>query len=257
MHGIIHRDMAYQVIEDFSKDVVLEYLLLCMVRPDWPASKRTQENRIEWLKEWMDTPDDAKHGSTCRNDHSYKLKKEGSRYKLVFGGGTGEQATVVARLKYDARDLREWRVEEEPRVCGLELAICMHWVIDMSSPPHMYADCDQKVHYKIEDHFDKVWNANYAQIKPQIDFSGVTPITDVYNWARHHIESRYDQNDELITAYKDKKTLLKDDRCKELALCVIKDIAQNIIDFLVFAKTQVNGFDYIYDMLQKQVALYK
>lgn len=43
---------------------------------------------------------------------------------------------------------------------------------------------------------------------------------------------------------------------REMAYQVIKDIAQNIIDFLGFAKIQVNGFEQIYDPLQKQVALY-
>ncbi len=264
MHGNIHPEMTYRVIQAYPNKELLEFLLLSMARPDWSEKVKTRESRIEWLKKWMDAPDDSKHGSTARNDYSYKLRKQGERLKLVFGKGPGEQATVVARLKYAARDLREWTVEEEPRICGLELAMCMHWVVDLSSPPHMYADCDQKLHDKIEDHFDKFWKTAYTNIESTIKFGRKDLITDVYKWVKNHIECRYDQNVTLMNAYKSGKTMLKDSACESLSINVVKDIAQNLADFLTYAEKevkgtekQVEGFTRIYDMLQKQVALYR
>ncbi len=60
-------------------------------------------------------------------------------FRIVFAKSGDDQATVVARLKYAARSVKEWKVEEEYRSCALELAKSIHWVIDMSSPSHVVA----------------------------------------------------------------------------------------------------------------------
>ncbi len=256
MHAKIHRELPYRVISIYPKKELLEFLLLAMVHPKWREKLKKRENRIEWLKEWMDTPDDSKHGSTLRNDHSYKLKKEGDKFKLVFGKSGQEQATVVARLKYDARDIKEWMVEDEPRVCALELAMCMHWVVDVTSPSHCYADCDQDLHGKIETAFDKFYPAEWPAIESQIKFAGRKDvIKDVYRWAMASVQSRYDQNEAVVKAFRDEKTF-KDPAVATLGRAVLKDIGQNVADFLVFVDGRIN-FEKAYESLKEQSALLK
>lgn len=84
----IHMEMAYQVITDYAteKDCKCqEFFIEGVVSPLW--SKKVRENRnerIRQLKEWMDMPDNKKHSSKMSNDHSYKLKKENGKFKIVF-----------------------------------------------------------------------------------------------------------------------------------------------------------------------------
>jgi len=241
MHAKIHKELPYRVIEIYPKKELLEFLLLAMVHPKWRDKLKARTNRIKWLKEWMDAPDDTKHGSAVRNDHSYKLKKVGNRYDLVFAKSKGEQATVVARLKYDARDVKEWMVEDEPRICALELAMCMHWVVDMTSPSHAYSDCDQDLHGKIEKDFDQFWKDAWPAVEGQIKLTGRKgQIKDVYRWAKAFIESHYGQNEALINGYKNGKTLARDKATAALGKAVLKDIGQNIVDFLAFIDGRID-----------------
>jgi len=254
MHAEIHRELPYRVISLYPKKELLEFLLLAMVHPKWREKLKIRANRIDWLKEWMDTPDDTKHGSAVRNDHSYKLKKVGNRFELVFAKSKGEQATVVARLKYDARDVKEWMVEDEPRVCALELAMCMHWVVDMSSPPHCYADCDQDLHGEIETDFDEFYAKEWPAIEGQVKFTGRKGlISDIYRWAKAYIESTYGQNEALIGAYKSGKSL-KDPDVAEMGRQVLKGMGQNVADFLIFTDGRIK-FEKAYESLKEQTAL--
>jgi hypothetical protein len=253
MHANVHRELPFKVISAYPVTELKDFLLLSMSKPDWGKSTQTQASRIEWLKEWMDSPDDQGHGSAPRNDHSYKLRREKDRFRLVFGRGKGEQATVVARLKYDARDVDEWAFEEEPRVSGLELAICMHWLVDMTTPPHTCADCDQKLHCSIENAFDRYWKGVWPGIEPKLKFTcGRSKITDVYRWAKGFIESRFDRNEALLKAFKEERSLSKNPATAKLAHGVITDIGQNVADFLCLMDKKIN-FKKTYEMLRKQV----
>ena len=254
MHAKIHKELPFRVISIYPKKELLEFLLLAMVHPKWRDELKTRANRVKWLKEWMDAPDDSKHGSAVRNDHSYKLRKTGNRYQLVFAKSKGEQATVVARLKYDARDVKEWMAEDEPRVCALELAMCMHWLVDMTSPPHVYADCAQKLHCKIEKDFDKFYTSEWPAIEGQIKLTGRKgKIKDVYRWAKAFIEGTYDRNETLINAYKNGKTLAGDPATAALGKAVLKDIGQNVADFLAFVDGRIK-FEKAYAELKDQSA---
>ena len=103
MYAAIHKDMAFQVISDYPKATALEFLLKGVAKPEWGTDEATKR---KWLKEWMDMPDDSKHSSKMKNDHSYKLAKADNGFRIVFAKSTDDQATVVARLKYAARDVK-------------------------------------------------------------------------------------------------------------------------------------------------------
>ncbi|MDD8026774.1 MAG: hypothetical protein PHI34_09680 [Acidobacteriota bacterium] len=224
----IHREMAFQVIQDDAATAPSEFLLYGVAKPEW---KKDLPTKIRWLKDWMDMPDDSRHGSKTRNDHSYKLRRTGKRFSLEFGRGKGEQSTVVARLKYSARDLREWKVEEEYRVCALELAKSIHWVIDFSSPAHTVAGWPDKLHAKAESDFDRLWRELY---KPaEIVFGRRQLVKDVYRWAKGFIESRYDRNLGLLEAYQRGESI-RDAALQGTAREVIRDVAQNLADYLAY-----------------------
>jgi hypothetical protein len=222
----VHKEMAYQVIADFPNPNLLEFLLDGVAKPEW---KKDQATKIRWVKEWMDMPDNSHHSSKQKNDHSYKLMKTDKGFKIKFIGNRADQATVVARLKYAARDIREWKVEEEPRVAALELAKSIHWVIDFSTPPHTIADWDDDLHGKVETDFDKMWVDFYKKAK--IDFTRKDQIKDIYRWAKAFIEEKYDRGYELLKIYRAKGSM-KDGQGQQLGREVILDVAQNLADYL-------------------------
>jgi hypothetical protein len=144
--------------------------------------------------------------------------------------------------------------EDEPRVCALELAMCMHWVVDMSTPPHCYSDCDQDLHSKIEDDFDKFYVKEWPAIEGKVQITNPkNEIKDVYRWAKGLIEGSYDRNEALIGAYKNGKTL-KDPAVAEMGRAVLKDMGQNVADFLAFADGRIK-FENAYESLKEQSAL--
>lgn len=226
MQGKVHKEMAYRLIEDYPNPSLLQFLLDGVAKPEWNKDHPT---KVRWVKEWMDMPDNSHHSSKQRNDHSYKIFKTDKGFKIRFIGNRADQATVVARLKYAERDIREWKVEEEPRVAALELAKSIHWVIDFCTPPHTIADWDDEMHGKVETDFDKFWPAFYD--KSAFKFGRKDQIPDVYRWAKAFIESRYDRNCELLAIYRSKGSM-KDGRGRELGRAVILDAAQNLADYL-------------------------
>lgn len=234
----IHKEMAYKIISDYPKKSVLNFLLNGIAKPEWKTDEKT---KIKWLKEWMDMPDNSRHSSKLKNDHSYKLTKEKGRFRIVFAKTGADQATVIARLKYAARDLKEWQVEEEYRTCALELAKSIHWVIDLSSPSHTSAgwDDDKKANYhaKIEKDFDKVWEKHYD--KSKIIFERKNEIKDIYRWAKGFVEAKYDRNIELLNIYKAKGSILKN-KGEQLGREVILNLAQNLADYLVYTDKKIN-----------------
>ena len=68
----IHKEMAFQIISDYPKTSVKDFLLNGIAKPEWEKDDNT---KIKWLKEWMDMPDDSHHSSKLKNDHSYKITK--------------------------------------------------------------------------------------------------------------------------------------------------------------------------------------
>lgn len=234
MQAEVHKEMAYQVIADYPNPHLLEYLLEGVAKPEW---KKDQATKIRWLKEWMDMPDNSHHSSKQRNDHSYKLMKTERGFKIKFIAARVDQATVVARLKYAARDIREWKVEEEFRVAALELAKSIHWVIDFSTPPHTIADWDDKLHGKVEDDFDKMWKTFYNKAK--IDFTREKNIKDIYLWAKKFIEDKYARGYELLEVYRSGGSM-KDGRGQQLGREVILDVAQNLGDYLAYLGRLLN-----------------
>ncbi len=247
MQAKVHKEMAYQVIQDFPNPNLLEFLLDGVSKPEW---KKDQPTKVRWLKEWMDMPDNSHHSSKQKNDHSYKLMKTDKGFKIKFIGNTADQATVVARLKYAARDIREWKVEEEPRVAALELAKSIHWVIDFSTPPHTIADWDDELHEKVEDDFDKRWMDFYSKAK--IDLTRKDQIKDIYRWAKAFIEGKYDRGCQLLEIYKAKGSM-KEGAGQQLGREVILDLAQNLADYLAWLDRMIN-FDKVLDMLKSQQA---
>lgn len=243
MQANIHKEMAYQVIADYPNPHLLEYLLEGVAKPEWNKDKAT---KIRWLKEWMDMPDNKHHSSKQKNDHSYKLMKTEKGFKIKFIANRADQATVVARLKYDARDIREWKIEEEPRVAALELAKSIHWVIDFSTPPHTIADWDDKLHGKVEKDFDRMWKTFYNRAK--IDFTRENHIKDIYRWAKAFIEEKYPRGCELLEIYKSGGSM-KDGRGKQLGRETILDVAQNLADYLAYLNRLIN-----YDKMVKSLS---
>jgi len=236
----IHKEMAYQVISDDAKTNALTFLLNGIAKPEWKTDSAT---KIKWLKEWMDMPDNSKHSSKQKNDHSYKINKIGNKFKIEFAETGADQATVIARLKYSARDIGEWKVEEEYRVCALELAKSIHWVIDVSSPPHTSFGWEAKsnngknYHSKIENDFDKVWKKYYDKTK--IKFGRKDEIKDIYRWAKKYVEDNYDRNMKLLDIYRIKGSILKDEG-ETLGREVIMDLAQNLADYIALIDKKIN-----------------
>lgn len=234
----IHKEMAYKIISDYPKTSVLQFLLNGIAKPEWKTDEKT---KIKWLKEWMDMPDNSKHSSKLKNDHSYKLTKENGKFRIVFAKSGADQATVIARLKYSSRDIKEWEVEEEYRTCALELAKSIHWIIDLSSPSHTSFgwDTDKNVNYhsKIETDFDKVWETYYD--KSRIKFGRKNKIDDIYRWAKRFVETKYDRNIELLNIYKTKGSILSG-KGKQLGMEVILDLAQNLADYLAYIDKKIN-----------------
>ncbi len=234
----IHKEMAFQVLSDYPKQSALDFLVKGVAKPEWNKDMATKK---KWLKEWMDMPDSDKHSSKLKNDHSYKLTSTPMGFKIVFAKSGPDQATVVARLKYAARSVREWKVEEEYRSCALELAKSIHWVVDMTSPSHVVAGWGSDDHSKVEVHFDRVWRSCYD--KGRIAFERTDQIKDIYRWAKKRIEDNYARNLELKQIYEGGGSILQG-RGKEIAQEVVLDVAQNLADYLAYTDKQIN-FDKI------------
>ena len=234
MKAIIHKELTFQIISEFPNPNALEFLLKGISKPEWGKDRPT---KIRWLKEWMDMPDSNTHSSKLKNDHSYKLTRSNGKFKIVFAKTGTDQATVVARLKYSARNVKEWQLEEEYRACALELAKSFHWVVDMSSPSHVIFGWDNKLHSKIEGHFDMLWKKYYD--KNKIKFNRKNSIKDIYRWAKQNIEDSYERNKELLSIYKEKGTI-KDGRGAELGKEVIQNLVQNIADYLHYINKKID-----------------
>lgn len=228
MHAKVHKEMALQVIEDYPNANLLRFLIEGVAKPEW---KKDMKTKVKWLKEWMDMPDNKKHSSKMKNDHSYKIEKTDKGFKIKFIGGRGEQATVIARLKYDSRDIKEWKVEEELRASALELAKSIHWVVDFSTPPHTTVGWSDKEHSEIEKDFDKLWKEFYD--KDKINFGRKKEIKDIYRWAKKFVEDRYERNMKLLALYRSGGSI-KDTNGKNLGKEVICDVAQNLADYLSY-----------------------
>ncbi|MBA4406125.1 hypothetical protein C0389_02505 [bacterium] len=247
----IHKEMAFQIISDYPKQSVKEFLLNGIAKPEW---KKDNATKIKWLKEWMDMPDNSHHSSKLKNDHSYKITKDGKRFKIVFAKSGFDQATVISRLKYSARDIAEWKVEEEYRVCALELSKSIHWVIDLSSPPHTLFGWESEqnngtsYHSKIENDFDKVWPKYYD--KNKIKWGKKNPFDDIYKWAKNFVEDRYERNMKLLELYRSKKTMIKNKDAENLGREVILDLAQNLADYLSYIDKKID-FDKMVTLLPK------
>lgn len=240
----IHKEMAFQILADNPKHSVLNFLLNGIAKPEW---RKNQSTKVRWLKEWMDMPDDSRHGSKLKNDHSYKIYKDGNRFRIKFAESGADQATVIARLKYSARDIREWKIEEEYRTCALELAKSIHWVIDLTSPSHTTVGWDDKINYhsKLENDFDKVWRKYYDKTK--IKFGRNNEIKDIYRWAKKFVEDKFERNMELLKLYQAKGSVQKADG-EKLGRAVIQDIAQNLADYFAFIDKRID-----FDKLVKKV----
>jgi hypothetical protein len=241
MKKMIHMEMAYQVIADFSaerKNDCLEFLIEGVVSPLWSETVRRDRNaRIRQLKEWMDMPDDKKHSSKMSNDHSYKLEKAGDRLKIRFAKTDVEQATVLSRLKHSAREIKEWKEEDEYRVCALELLKSVHWVVDFNSPAHVCAGWDDACHSKSESDFDGKWRGLYD--KSRIAFGRKAVIKDSYRWAKAIAEKNYERHLKLKRLYEDGRSIA-DPANEEIAREVIFDIAQNLADYLAYTDKRID-----------------
>lgn len=226
MHAGIHKEMAFQLLKDYPNQNLLKFMIEGTAKPEWKEDSAT---KIKWLKEWMDMPDNRHHSSKQTNDHSYKLRKTNKGFKIAFIGNRPDQGTVIARLKYDSRDVKEWKVEEETRTCAIELAKSIHWVIDFSTPPHTVADWSDREHSKIEKDFDKTWKTFYN--RKDIKFGRKNETKDIYRWAKKFVEDRYDRNCKLLEIYRSGGSILKGEG-RELGKQVITDLAQNLADYL-------------------------
>jgi hypothetical protein len=224
----IHKEMAYQILADHPTRTPLEFLLTGIAKPEW---KKNIQTKIKWLKEWMDMPDNRKHSSKQKNDHSYKLFRTENGFRIAFAKTGADQATVVARLKYSARSIREWKIEEEYRTCALELAKSIHWIIDMGTPPHTTVGWDDEEHAKIESDFDRLWKTIYD--KKKIKFGRKKIIKDIYRWAKKNIEDRYNENMRLLKIYKEGGSI-KDKENRKIAEGVISNISQNLADYIAY-----------------------
>ncbi|HCJ66915.1 MAG TPA: hypothetical protein DHV62_06210 [Elusimicrobia bacterium] len=236
MHAKIHKELAFQLLEDYPNPNLLKFLVEGTAKQGW-KEKKDKAIKEKWLKEWMDMPDNKKHSSKQKNDHSYKLEKIGKTFRIKFIGKKPDQGTVIARLKYDSRDVKEWKVEEEIRTCAIELAKSIHWVIDFSTPPHTVAGWNDKEHAKIEKDFDKVWEKLYD--KKKIKFGRIKQIKDIYRWAKKFVEEKYARNCDLLNIYRSRGSILKG-KGKSLGQEVILDLAQNLADYLAYHDKMLN-----------------
>lgn len=240
----VHMEMAYQVISDYATEKgckCQEFFIEGVVSQLW--SKKVRENRnerIRQLKEWMDMPDSNKHSSKMSNDHSYKIQKDNGKFHIVFAKSNVEQATVLARLKSAARDMKEWKEEDEYRVCALEILKSIHWIVDFNSPAHVTAGWSNDCHSKSEDDFDKKWKAFYD--KSKIKFGRKDIIKDLYRWAKGIVETNYDRNMKLKKLYEDGKSI-KDTVNEKIGKEVIFDIAQNMADYLAYCDKKIDFKD--------------
>jgi hypothetical protein len=234
MYAKIHKEMAFQVLSDCPKPSVLEFLLKGIAKPEWDKDIVTKR---KWLKEWMDMPDDNKHSSKMKNDHSYKLNKIDKGFRIAFAKATDDQATVIARLKYSARDVKEWKIEEEYRCCALELAKSIHWVIDSSSPAHVIAGWSNDDHSKLEEDFDQVWKTYYD--KSLVKFGRKDEIQDIYRWAKKRIEEKYDRNLGLKQMYESGGSIKKG-QGQAVGKEVLQEVAQNIADYLAYIDRMID-----------------
>lgn len=234
MHAKIHREMTFRVLQDHKNPKLLEFLIEGSAKPEWKKKKREKE---EWLKEWMDMPDNKNHCSKMSNDHSYKIEKNGDKFRIKFIGNKADLATVIARLKYDSRDVKEWAVEEEPRTCAIELAKSIHWVVDFSTPPHTAAAWDDAQHSRVEKDFDKLWEKYYDKTK--VKFGRKAYIKDIYRWAKDFVEAKYERNHKLYEIYKDKGSISKGIGAK-IGQEVILDLAQNLADYFAYFDKKID-----------------
>ena len=243
MQQEVHREMAFQALSDYPNKDLLTFLLLGVSKPEWGKDEAI---KIKWLKEWMDMPDNQRHTSKLKNDHSYKIAKTPTGFEVKFIAKTLDQATVVARLKYAVRDIDEWETEEEPRPCAIALAKSVHWVIDSSTPPHTLADWGTKEHSAIETDFDNTWKDLYK--KAAVTYGRKNQIKDVYLWAKSFIEEKYDRNCRLLKIYTSKGSIKKGDGAP-LGQEVIQDVLQNLADYFAHIENKID--------LKKLIAAFK
>jgi hypothetical protein len=235
MHEKVHTELTYKFFQDYNKPA-LDFLLASIAKNDWEWDDKS---RVEWLKKWMDMPDSKVHSSKIKNDHSYKIKKVGKIYKIEFAKTGADQATVVARLKYDFRDVTEWKKEHEYRTCGIELAKSIHWIIDFSTPPHTLVGWDDKLHSKFETDCDKNWLNLYNFSISKVKLNRKSFIKDIYLWAKNNIENRYDTNSDLLLLYKNKGSILKD-KGVALGQDMMLNLLQNFADYLAYVNKRID-----------------
>jgi hypothetical protein len=245
MHEKIHKELTYEFLKHPKNKEALDFLLLAIAKPEWNWANNS---RIEWLKTWMDAPDAKIHSSKIKNDHSYKIKQVGSRFQIEFAKKGSDQATVVARLKYDFRDVTEWKKEHEYRTCGIELAKSVHWVVDLSTPPHTITGWSDSLHSKIEKDFDKNWNTIYTKCVDKVKFNRKKQIKDIYRWAKKNIEDRYAINKQLLELYEKKGSILKGNGVN-LGMDVMKNLLQNLADYFAYVNEKI-GFLKTYNQLK-------
>jgi hypothetical protein len=236
MKAIVHTEMTFKFLTDYPNKDLRKFLLEGTAKIGW-KEKKIEAKKEQWLKEWMDMPDNVKHSSKMSNDHSYKIERAQGKFKIAFAGTKVEQATVVARLKYAARDIKEWCVEEEYRVCAISLAKSIHWVVDMSTPPHTLAGWDDRLHSKIETDFDNLWKSMYDLSVIKLGRKDL--ITDVYRWAKGNIEERYAKNCAILDLYKSGGSIKKGPG-KDMGMDVIKNLTQNLADYFAYIDKKIN-----------------
>lgn len=245
MHAKVHMDLTYEFLSLPKNKEALDFLLLAVAKPEWNWN---DNSKIEWLKKWMDMPDSKVHSSKIKNDHSYKIKQVGNKFQIEFAKKGSDQATVVARLKYDFRDVTEWKKEHEYRTCGIELAKSIHWVVDLSTPPHTFAGWDDKLHSKIEKDFEKNWKTIYDKTIKDVKFKRKNIIKDIYRWAKKNIEDRYTINKQILELYKNNGSILKGNGIK-LGQDVMKNLLQNLADYFAYVDQKIN-FSNTYELLK-------
>jgi len=246
MQAGIHKELCFKLISEPRYESLKRFLIESVVKKGWP--NKDEETKIEWVKEWMDMPDSDKHGSKLKNDHSYKISIKDNKTHIEFAKSAGEQATVVARLKYAARDIKEWKEEEEFRVCGLELLKSIHWVVDFTSPSHTVAGWPQDMHSKIEEDFDKTWETIYST--QEIKFNRTGYIKDIYRWAKDFIEKNYKRNCDLLALYQKGGSIKKGEGI-QMGQAVIKDVIQNLADYFAYIDKKID-YKNIYNSLIKE-----
>lgn len=239
MHAKIHSDMTYKFLQDYPNKNALDFLLGSIAKSEWNWADKS---RIEWLKKWMDMPDSKVHTSKIKNDHSYKIKKVGKKYKIDFAKSGADQATVVARIKYDFRDVTEWKKEHEYRTCGIELAKSIHWIIDFSTPPHTISGWNDTTHSKFEKDCDKNWKSLYDNCLTNVKFNRKKHIKDIYRWAKQNIEDRYEANLKLLNLYQNGGSITKG-KGKTMGTEMMTNLLQNLADYLAYVDRRIDFED--------------